>query len=313
MRIPDYLLALLGIDGLSFQERRFLYEMFDSSKELYKLKKEDVSKLIGRPYNREIPSELERIVSAQAEYLEKHDVDVICYDDFPQNLKEIYDPPFVLFKRGADIPDDTAMLAVVGTRRLSFQAREGSAKIGRECAGLGVPLVSGLALGVDCTAQRACVKAGGYTVAVLGSGIDDITPRSNRPLGMDILEQGGCIISEYAPGIGARKYQFPQRNRIIAGLATAVLLIEAPEKSGALITVDFALQEGRDVFTHKSGAKSKGVELLKQSGAAEIESVHELASILQVPEEKIQTEQTKSRMRNADVAELLLDELNILH
>jgi DNA processing protein len=143
-------------------------------------------------------------------------------------------------------------------------------EMGRDFARAGVPVVSGLALGIDAFSHRGNLEGGGATVAVLGSGLDMVYPASNRGLARRILEQGGALLSEYPPGTRPAKWNFPARNRIIACLARAVVIVEAPEKSGALITADFALQMGRDLFVASAGTasvKGGGTRSLAEDGA----------------------------------------------
>ncbi len=169
-------------------------------------------------------------------------------DDYPNRLLETVDPPPTLYVRGdADLSAER-MFAVVGSRRCSRDgaraAREFSEKLARE----GVTVVSGLAFGIDAAAHEGAVRADGVTIAVLGSGADVIYPMENERLAGEILEKGGAIVSEYPPGMPPLATNFPARNRIISGMSAGVLLVEGAKKSGAMITVDFALEQGRDVF-----------------------------------------------------------------
>jgi DNA processing protein len=157
---------------------------------------------------------------------------------------------------------------MVGTRRpcpqTSAQAYRIAADLGRQ----GVSVVSGLALGIDAMAHRGNLDGGAPTFAVMGSGADEIYPRMNRPLAMRILESGGALFSEYPPGTAPRKWNFPARNRIISALARSVLILEAPERSGALITAGCALEQGRDLWIASKGASSAGAAKLAEDGAA---------------------------------------------
>jgi DNA processing protein len=181
-------------------------------------------------------------------------------EEYPPMLREIYDPPPVLFFRGR-LPDpERPLVAVVGTRRPSAAAAAQAYDICRELGRRGLAVVSGLALGIDAMAHRGNLEGGGATVAVLGSGADEIYPSSNRPLAGRILESGGAILSEYPPGTGPRKWNFPARNRIISALARGTLIVEAPERSGALITARFALEQGRDLWVSSSGAAGMTAE-----------------------------------------------------
>jgi DNA processing protein len=141
----------------------------------------------------------------------------------------------------------------VGTRRPSAQAAAQAFDIAKDLAYNGVSVVSGLALGIDAMAHRGNIEGGSPTVAVMGSGLDEVYPSSNRMLARRVLETGGSLISEYPPGTSPRKWNFPARNRIISGLSRGVLIVEAPEKSGALITAHFALEHNRELWVASSG------------------------------------------------------------
>lgn len=171
--------------------------------------------------------------------------------DYPRPLREIPDPPPVLYYRGhpqpAELDGTTPMLAVVGTRGPSSYGRKWTEKLVQAVVQRGWVIVSGLAYGIDTTAHRACLQAGGRTWAVLGTGVDQVYPPDNRALHQQIANQG-LLLSEYPAGTGPDRVHFPRRNRIIAGLCRAVLITEAPVGSGALITAHFACQYNRDVY-----------------------------------------------------------------
>jgi DNA processing protein len=194
---------------------------------------------------------------------------------YPPQLREVYDPPAVLFFRGT-LPDpEKPLAAVVGTRRPSPAGAAQAYDIGRELGAAGLSVVSGLALGIDALAHRGNLDGGAATFAVLGSGADEIFPSGNRALAKRILETGGSLLSEYPPGTVPRPWRFPARNRIISGLARGVVIVEAPARSGALITARFALEQGRDLWVASAGAASPrgaGTAKLAEEGAGIIES-----------------------------------------
>ena len=167
--------------------------------------------------------------------------------EYPQRLLKINDPPPVLYVRGELRSADDWAVAIVGTRKASNYGREVARLLGHDLAKAGVTIVSGLARGIDAEAHRAALEAGGRTLAVLGSGVDIIYPWENRKLAEEILEHG-ALISEYALGAAPEATNFPPRNRIISGLSRGVVVVEAGEQSGALITADYAADQGRDVF-----------------------------------------------------------------
>ena len=168
---------------------------------------------------------------------------------FPPLLRAIHDPPPGLFLRGeaGDRSARAAGVAIVGARACSAYGRQVARSLGRDLAAAGLVVVSGLARGIDSEAHRGALESGGTTVAVLGCGIDRDYPAANRELARQIASTG-LVVSEYAPGVEPAPWRFPARNRIVAGLCAATVVVEARERSGALITADFALEEGREVF-----------------------------------------------------------------
>ena len=174
---------------------------------------------------------------------------------YPPLLTAIHDPPFLLYYRGyhPELLSSADHLSVVGTRRPSGAGRRAAFEVGFHAARRGATVVSGLARGVDAEAHRGCLAADGRTVAVLGTGVDTIYPRSSESLARALIAGGGVLLSEYRLGTQPRRYHFPSRNRIISGLATTLVVIQAPAGSGALITVDHALDQGRDVLVHPAG------------------------------------------------------------
>jgi len=207
--------------------------------------------------------ELERVRRLGARVLTWQDA------EYPARLAAIPDPPPVLYVRGALTPADTFSLAVVGTRRATVYGRETTERLCAELAAVGVTIVSGLAKGIDTHAHRGALAGGGRTVAVLGNGIDICYPTENRRLAEAIAERG-AVVTDYAVGTGPMAENFPPRNRIISGLAAGVLVVEAGDRSGALITSRFAAEQGRDVFAVPgpiTSPASLGCHRLIQDGA----------------------------------------------
>ena len=172
---------------------------------------------------------------------------------YPPLLKEIYDPPFILFYRGILPVSYDRTVGVVGTRYPSGAALTAAFDMGFGLGVNGVRVVSGLALGIDRHSHIGNMAAEMPAIAVLGNGIDEVYPYANRKLAYKMLEDGGVIFSEYGPGIKPAKFTFPERNRIISGLSSAVVVVQAPKRSGALITADFAAEQGREVYIHEAG------------------------------------------------------------
>lgn len=202
----------------------------------------------------------------------------VADEGYPPLLKEIYNPPWLLYCRGT-LPDPLKpSAAIVGTRKASERGLHAAFETGFKLGCEGYAVISGLALGIDGAAHRGNLAGGGKTCAVLGSGIDVIYPKEHKKLAERILKEGGALISEYPPGSEPRKYHFPERNRIISGIGRGLLVVEAPEKSGALISADFALDEGRDVFVHRVGIDNsfRGSRSLAEEGGILISSGEEL-------------------------------------
>lgn len=193
--------------------------------------------------------------------------------DYPLLLAQIPNPPFVLYGTGRFSTSESELpFGVVGARKPTSYGIQAAEMITEALSRAGATIVSGLALGIDAIAHRTAVEANGTTIAVLGSGLDDesLYPPSNRGLARRITESGGAVISEYPPGTPALKEHFPARNRIISGMSKGVLVVEAQEKSGALITARFALEQNRDVFAVPGSIfslSSKGANALIQEGA----------------------------------------------
>ncbi|MBR4797537.1 MAG: DNA-processing protein DprA [Spirochaetia bacterium] len=172
---------------------------------------------------------------------------------YPPLLKEIYDPPFILFYRGLLPASYDRTIGVVGTRYPSGAALTAAFDMGFGFGVNGVRVVSGLALGIDRHAHIGNMAAEMSAIAVLGNGIDQIYPYANRKLAYQMLDDGGVIFSEFGPGVPPSKFTFPKRNRIISGLSAAVVVVQAPKRSGALITADYAAEQGREVYVHDAG------------------------------------------------------------
>ena len=202
---------------------------------------------------------------------------------YPRLLRAIPDPPGVLWLRGEAPPEllERPAVAIVGARACSSYGRSVARTLGRELAAAGLVVVSGMARGIDSEAHRGALEAGGVTIAVLGCGIDRDYPAANRELACRIIEKG-LVVSEYEPGVEPAPWRFPARNRIIAGLCMATVVIEARERSGALITADFALEDGREVMVvpgEITSAVSAGSNALLRLGATPVTSA---ADVLEV-------------------------------
>ncbi len=204
--------------------------------------------------------------------------------EYPPLLRAIHDPPPELHLRGEAEVEllQRSSVALVGARSCSSYGRSVARSLARELAGAGVVVVSGMARGIDGEAHRGALEAGGTTVAVLGCGIDRDYPAAHAELARRICDGGGLVVSEYEPGVEPAPWRFPARNRIIAGLCRATVVVEARERSGALITADFALEEGREVLAvpgEITSALSAGTNALLRLGATPVTQAEDVLEV----------------------------------
>lgn len=276
------LLRLSRLPHLKPRERVILAYLLETEEAFAGASLSELSSMVGRPLSagRLRQEALEFDLRRDLRSLGEGEMSLCSFFDaeYPPRLREIFDPPLLLFMRGQrELLNDNASVSIVGTRKPSPEGVAQTQELAEAVVRGGYPVVSGLARGIDGAAHRGALHhPGGRTIAVLGSGIDRLYPPQHRPLAREILASGGLIMSEYPPGTEVRKYQFPERNRIIAGLSSLLWVVQAPEGSGALITADFALQENRDVVVHRVGASSgdgnKGSRALVAEGAKVFES-----------------------------------------
>lgn len=253
---------------------------------------EDPERLFFAEKQEILDAEIEGLTGEHLDILLRHDLSaaeetlsdcakaglqVLTYDSplYPRRLKAIYDPPIVLFYRGT-LPDFDKLptIGVVGTRHPSVYGRQAAKRLGGEIAAAGGLVVSGLAEGIDGAAMEAALSAGFPAVGVLGCGADVVYPRKHKALFQE-TERLGCILSEYAPGSPPLGWHFPRRNRIISGLSCGVVVVEAPERSGSLLTAKHALEQGRDVFVVPGNVDMesfRGSNQLLRSGAIAVSS-----------------------------------------
>jgi DNA processing protein len=272
-----------GIGAVRFQR---LLERFGDAESAWRAAPADLAgaglslKLIERLIAVREKADLTRIW----DQIQKKGIQVLTWleETYPERLKEIEQPPPVLYLRGELIAEDSWAVAIVGTRRVTPYGRQVTEEVASFLAVNGITVVSGLARGVDAIAHSAALKAGGRTLAVLGSGVDRIYPPENRAMAEKIFEHG-AVLSDYAPGTPPESSNFPPRNRIISGLSMAVVVIEAGETSGALITAEFAAEQGREIFAVPGNIlapQSKGTNKLIQQGALPLISVDDIMQTL---------------------------------
>lgn len=253
---------------------RRLLNYFHSPQRIWYAEEEELLQIYGfgqKLVNQILKSREELDLSSFLEYCEKSGIKILTLadEDYPKNLREIYNPPPVLYYRGSIQPEDINALAIVGSRKMSAYGARVARKITKELVEKSFTIVSGLALGVDKIAHETALKAGGRTIGVLGSGIDVIYPREHRKLAQEI-SNSGALISTFPPKTAPERGNFPARNRIISGLTYGTIIIEAKNRSGALITAEHALEQNREVFAIPGNifsSLSNGTNKLIQNGA----------------------------------------------
>ncbi len=292
------------IKGLGNKRKKKLLEIYKNPKQIYYLKRSKLLKINGignQTVDNILDENVKKDVNKHVSYMLKNNIDIIPIVDksYPQLLKEIYDPPVSLYIKGnKDILNNNG-IAIIGCRQASEYGKKAAKYFGYNLSKMNINIISGLAKGVDsyshignCYAilEKLCSKKGiyqhesqenicGKPIAVIGSGLDIVYPKENKELEKKIINLGGCIISEYPVGTKPNKINFPARNRIISGISKGVVVIEAKEKSGTLITVDFALEQGRDIYVvpgNINSVNSVGTNNLIKQGAKLITSYNEI-------------------------------------
>ena len=272
------LLLQLGIARLGFlstEDKLKLENNLDNVATLALLSIDEISFIVGRVVNtKEWPIEnFEQLVLRDYSLMNTYKIEFIhCKDvNYPVMLTQVYDCPYALFARGNSAILNSPSVAIVGTRKASMSGLKAAFNFSKDLVASGYTVVSGLAMGIDAAAHSGALSSSGKTVAVLACGLDNLYPAVNKKLASSIIQNGGCIVSEYSPGEPPLKWRFPARNRIISGLSEAVVVMESPVKSGALITADFALEQNRDLFFHESAvaAQERYKVLAKQKGISE--------------------------------------------
>ena len=280
------------IKGLGSRKKLELLQEYGNPKKIYNLTESELLRVrgIGKELAKKIlDKNIKEQIYKHIKYMQKYEIDIISINDkkYPQILKQIYDPPISLYIKGNIEILNGKNIAIVGCRNSSKYGEEAAKYFAYNLSAKGINIISGLARGIDTYAHignlGAMMHNGndicGKTIAVVGNGIDIIYPKENKYLEEKIIKSGGCIISEYPLGTKPEKFNFPARNRIISGLSKGVLVIEARAKSGTLITIDFALQQGRDVYVvpgNINSVNSVGTNDLIKQGAKLVTRVEEI-------------------------------------
>jgi DNA processing protein len=287
--MPLYWIALNSIKGIGPVRIKHLLKKYGSPEKVFQLSSsvlgrtglftEDIIKEVHDP-------ELLKQAEKQLDWAESRNIQIMTLGDknYPPLLKEIFAPPPVLFIKGSTKSFSKHCIGVVGMRQLGTYGKNATEHIVQGLVNYNISIVSGLALGIDSVAHKACLDNGGTTIAVLGCGVDKVYPASNRRLAEQI-EEKGAIISEFPLGTPPLPYNFPQRNRIISGLCAGVLVVEARKKSGSLITAHYAMQQGRDVYAVPGSIfndRSNGTFNLIKSGAIPVRSAKDILESIEV-------------------------------
>ena len=216
-----------------------------------------------------------------ANYMQKNKIEIVKYNDdrYPSKLKDIDNKPIVLYMKGNLDNINNESVAIVGSRNCSLYGKKNANFFSYELAKRKINVVSGLAKGIDAVAHQACINAKGKTIAIIGNGLDNIYPKENLKLAEKILENNGLIISEYVIGTRPEKENFPRRNRIISGISDATIVVEASDKSGALITANYAINQGKEVWAIPGNIysySSIGTNNLIKDGANVLTSINDI-------------------------------------
>ena len=274
---------LSAIRPLSDKKKRLLREEYGDGKTIYNIEEihlRFLNFLESRDVDTILRSKKEWEIEKCWEKLQEQGIRMIPYfsEEYPRKLTNISQPPYALYVKGSLPRENQVSVAIVGARRCTHYGEQIALEYGEALASEGIQIISGMARGIDGAGQRGALNAGGATYGVLGCGVDICYPRENIGLYMDIQQKGG-IISEQIPGQPPLPAYFPERNRIISGLADVVLVIEAKEKSGSLITADMALEQGKDVYALPgpvTSSMSQGCHRLIRQGAGILISPEDL-------------------------------------
>lgn len=281
--------ALNMTPGIGPRAAAKLLERFGSAEAVYRAQRAELEKL------RLLPEAVDSIIArdlhekAEVELLNVRKIsgDILVLDDgvYPSLLREIYDPPIALYVKGAWSQClDQPCIAIVGSRKCSTYGQNAALMLARDLAQRGVTVVSGFARGIDAAAHRGAIEGGGRTVGVLGTGIDEVYPRDHKKLADEILEGGGALVSQFPLATPPVPENFPYRNRIISGLSLGVVVVEAAENSGSLITARLAIEQNREVFAVPGNITSRtsfGTNyLIKGAGAKLVQQWQDIAAEL---------------------------------
>lgn len=269
-----------------------------------RLNKNNIKDLIGK-----VDEITEVSIEKLVHYLINNEIGYITikHKDYPKNLLDINDPPYCLFYKGNIDLLKGNLVSVIGARKCSSYGAEVAKRISKEISENNITVVSGLAAGIDSISQKNAIDYKGKTIGVLGCGIDVIYPKSNKNLYLEIINKGGLIISEYIPKTPPLAFNFPRRNRIISGISEKLIVVEASDKSGSLITVNFALESGKDIMAIPGpviNGNSSGCNKLIRDGAKPFTEIEDLYDFLNIDIK------AKEKLAKNSYKELLIREIN---
>ncbi len=239
------------INKIGAKAQNKLLEKYHNPERIWNLTKEELQEILDNKQVEIVLNQNNREnLEKYDEYMQKHKIKMITILDekYPKKLRNIYDPPVVLYVKGNASIIDNLSIAIIGSRICSNYGKEVAKQFAYNLSKHNINILSGLARGIDTYAHIGAIQAKEITIAVMGNGLDIIYPEENRKIYDDIIKNNGAIISEYIVGTKPEKLNFPARNRIVSGLSEGILVVEANKKSGAFITVDFALEQGKNIY-----------------------------------------------------------------
>lgn len=307
---------MTAIDLLGLKKRRALLSLFVEAGDIfdcYKQKADEIIGLCGEEYYQKLADAIQnRLDEKLAHECDQKGIKIVTYysKEYPELLSNIYPAPLVLFCKGdTSLLSSDLLIGVVGSRKCSRYGLDASRTFAKELGENGVCIVSGLARGIDGQAHKGALDIGGKTIAVLASGVDIVYPPEHKDLYASIVEKG-LVVSEYLPGSSPIAYRFPERNRIISGLSDGLLVVEAGEKSGALITLDEAIEQGKEIFIvpaniNSHTAKGSNEKLRAMPTAITIDSADILNRFGKTKQEKVKVDSIQLDFTEEKILELL--------
>ncbi|MCT4606710.1 MAG: DNA-processing protein DprA [Marinisporobacter sp.] len=314
MNEKEYMIWLHNIHGIGNKTLENLLKIFGSAENIFKVPVEKITQLRGindRVAHNIVKNRDFFYMNQLTNKIKKNNIEVMGREDeeYPENLKNIYDPPYLLYRKGDLLKKDINAVAIVGARKASTYGKHVAYKLARELVNRGITVVSGMAYGVDTMAHKGALENGGRTIAVLGCGLDTCYPKSNYQLMLQI-EKNGAVLSEYSVETKPFPGNFPARNRIISGISKGVIVVEASIQSGSLITAEFALEQGREVFAvpgNINSSLSRGTNKLIKEGAKLVTNIEDVLEELHIDAEQKEKKNIPISDVEAEVYHMILE------